>query len=255
MAVGNLTAPEIGCTDLIKACREAAAVGDPESVGDNGSVNEPCVAASTVCFGIVQGAYTEVSNRNAFDISLIKPSVYPPEYSFAFFNQRRVKEDLGAPVNFSISDPNVVQTFFGTTDDPMRRDISSLEHVLNSGLIVAMYYVIWITGVTGLVSKKFRSGWNTPDLLRSGPPAFHIFDLAMGGKDVATGQLNALESYKSEGPPSVRHVTAKAPESLAPVCYVFDIQLTCTPNQIQALADGSAVVHNFIVVEPRAESG
>jgi len=62
MAVGNLTAPEIGCTDLIKACREAAAVGDPESVGDNESVNEPCVAASTVCFGIVQGAYTEVSN-------------------------------------------------------------------------------------------------------------------------------------------------------------------------------------------------
>jgi hypothetical protein len=84
--------------------------------------------------------------------------------------------------------------------------------------------------------------------------AFHIFDRAMRGKDVATGQLNASESYNSEGPPSVRDVTAKAPESLAPVCYVFDIQLTCTSNQIQALADGTAVVHNFIVVEPRAEN-
>jgi hypothetical protein len=71
MAMGNLTAPEIGCTDLIKACREASAVGDPDSIGDNESVNELCVAASTVCFGIVQGAYTEVSN-----VSLIQVRSY-----------------------------------------------------------------------------------------------------------------------------------------------------------------------------------
>lgn len=30
--------------------------------------------------------------------------------------------------------------FFEGTGDPMRRDISSLEHVLESGLSVAMYY-------------------------------------------------------------------------------------------------------------------
>lgn len=81
-----------------------------------------------------------MSQRNAFDISLVKPAVYPPEYNFAFFNQRWVQEDLGARVNFTISDPNIVSAFFEGTGDPMRRGISSLEHVLDSGMSVALYY-------------------------------------------------------------------------------------------------------------------
>lgn len=83
---------------------------------------------------------SNTEQRNAFDISLINPAVYPPEYRFAFFNQRWVQEDLGVPVNWTVSDPNIVAKFFGETGDPMRRDISSLEHVLNSGISVAMYY-------------------------------------------------------------------------------------------------------------------
>ena len=85
-------------------------------------------------------SHANAAQRTAFDISLIKPAVYPPEYHFAFFNQRWVQEDLGVPVNFTISDANIVNAFFMGTGDPMRRDMSSLEHVLNSGLSLAMFY-------------------------------------------------------------------------------------------------------------------
>jgi hypothetical protein len=61
VALGNLTAPDVGCLDLIKACRAAAAAGDPDSIGNNPEVNTLCGQATAVCFGVVQGAYTAVS--------------------------------------------------------------------------------------------------------------------------------------------------------------------------------------------------
>jgi hypothetical protein len=33
----------------------------------------------------------------------------------------------------------------------------------------------------------------------------------------------------------------------------LDASFSCTPNQLQALADGSAVVENFIVVSPKPD--
>ncbi|PKS10109.1 hypothetical protein jhhlp_001859 [Lomentospora prolificans] len=294
MAIGNLTAPEVGCNDLIAACRQAAASQDPDNLGNNDAVNEVCAAATNVCYGVVQGAFTETSGRNPFDISLLTPAVYPPEYSFAFFNQRWVQEELGVPLNFTISDPNVANTFFGVTGDPMRRDVSSLEHVLDNGISVALYYgdldyrCNWFgvervslqmeyagassfreAGYTSIETNDSYSGGlvrqhgnvSFSRVYDAGHSAayyqpettYRIFDRAMGGKDVGTGKVSASDDYSSEGPQSARGVTSELPASRSPICYVYDIALTCTPNQISALADGSAVVKDFIVVEPAAE--
>lgn len=62
LVMGNLTAPEIGCYDRVKQCRKARAEGDPTSQGNNNTVNEACMAASTVCFDVVMGSYNAVSN-------------------------------------------------------------------------------------------------------------------------------------------------------------------------------------------------
>lgn len=62
MAAGNFTAPKTGCADLIKACRETANANDPGSFGTDAEANQACVAASTVCYGAVQGAFTEFSD-------------------------------------------------------------------------------------------------------------------------------------------------------------------------------------------------
>jgi len=60
-AMYNLTKPD-GCYDLIHQCRDAAAVGDPLGYGNNDTVNQICVAATELCFLIIQGQYSIYSN-------------------------------------------------------------------------------------------------------------------------------------------------------------------------------------------------
>ncbi|MBE3041384.1 hypothetical protein IMZ48_02130 [Candidatus Bathyarchaeota archaeon] len=332
MAMGNLTAPGTGCEDLIKKCRDVAKANDPDSLGNDAEANEDCTAATAVCFGVVQGAYTEVSDvstspyphasgcelttaqRSFFDISLPNLAVYPPEYRVAFFNQRWVQEHLGSPVNFTVTDPNIVSAFFEGTGDPMRRDISSLEHVLDSGVSLSLWYGdldyrcnceyhhpedwnafrggMCLTGaMIGFGAEAislqmeypeapaFRSAGYTPiqtnDTYTGGlarqhgnvsfsrifggghsaaayqpETVYRIFDRAMSGKDVGTGDVEVSEGYSSEGPETVFDVRHELPEPRETVCYLYDAPYTCTPNQIQALVDGTAVVVDFVVVEP-----
>ncbi|CAI4211272.1 unnamed protein product [Parascedosporium putredinis] len=295
MAVANITAPEVGCNDLIAACRKAADAEDPESKGNNDSVNEICATASQVCFGVVQGAFTALSGRSPFDISLVNPAVYPPEQSFMFLNQRWVQEALGVPLNFSISNDIITSTFFGITGDPMRRSVASIEHLLDNGVSVALYYgdldyrCSWFAGEDLSLAMDypgaaaFRKAGYTPiqtnDTYSGGfvrqhgnvsfarvfdaghaaafyqpETGYRIFDRAMSGKDIASGKTDADSDYSSEGPMSVRDVTSELPASRPIVCYTFDIGITCAENQIQALVDGSAVIKDYVVVEPTADA-
>ena len=79
---------------------------------------------------------------------------------------------------------------------------------------------------------------------------YRIFDRAMSGKDVGTGDVEVSEGYSSEGPETVFDVRHELPGARESVCYLYDAPYTCAPNQIQALVDGTAVVRDFIVVEP-----
>lgn len=85
-----------------------------------------------------------------------------------------------------------------------------------------------------------------------------IFMRASRGLDVATGKTpvrGAGTDYVTSGPKSVwdikTPVRPQAPEwcnpNYAPLWYV------CTANQIRALEDGTAVVKDGVVVEPRAD--
>lgn len=79
---------------------------------------------------------------------------------------------------------------------------------------------------------------------------YRIFDRAMSGRDVGTGE-EAEEGYSSEGPETVFDVRHELPESREIVCYLYDAPLTCTPNQLKALEEGTAVVKDFVVVDPK----
>jgi hypothetical protein len=68
------------------------------------------------------------------------PAIFPAETSTAFFNQRWVQQALGVPVNYTVSSNVVVQNFFGVTGDPMRRSKATLEHLLSTGVNVALLY-------------------------------------------------------------------------------------------------------------------
>lgn len=86
---------------------------------------------------------------------------------------------------------------------------------------------------------------------------YRIFQRSLFGQDIATGEIELASqtSYATEGPASVLNITNEVPASIKNVCVVFDVSATCTPEQTEALADGTAVVENFIVVKPRGRSG
>ncbi|KFH42341.1 Carboxypeptidase S1 A-like protein [Hapsidospora chrysogenum ATCC 11550] len=287
-----IEAPEEGCVALIDGCRSLAEEGDPQSFGLNETVNAACLAATDVCFNKVQGALQVYSDRSPFDITMVNISQYPPDYRTAFFNQRWVQEELGVPLNFTASSQAIVASFFTITGDPMVRTLSSLEHVLDSGVNVAMVYGDRYGGEDvslaldfptaesfhsagyepiatnasydgGLVreagslsfSRIFQAGHGVagyqPETM------YHVFGRAMSRRDVATGKVDLSETtdYASDGPRSVRNVTNELPEPELSVCHVDKAPISCTSEQLAALADGSALVEYGIVVEPEGTSG
>ncbi|KAK0649965.1 Alpha/Beta hydrolase protein [Cercophora newfieldiana] len=162
----NITMPG-GCADLITACRTAGSIGDPLETGGNQTVNEICGLATQFCFGLVQGAYTTYSNRNAFDIAYTMPATTPTDYLNAFYNQAWVQSALGVPVNFTLSSNLIINLFFTVTGDPMRRSLSDLEYLLQRGKRVALVYG----------DRDYRCNWPAAEnvslvMSHPGAPAF-----------------------------------------------------------------------------------
>lgn len=80
----------------------------------------------------------------------------------------------------------------------------------------------------------------------------------MSGHNVATGDvslLDANEAYRTVGPLNVRNITNELPDPIENICYVLQPAYTCTEEQLEALLDGSAEVHNWVVVDPAGSKG
>ncbi|RYO99253.1 hypothetical protein DL763_001617 [Monosporascus cannonballus] len=86
--------------------------------------------------------------------------------------------------------------------------------------------------------------------------AYQIFMRTVFAQDVATGTVSRADSpdYESQGPASVFDVKNELPSQPDPVCYVLQapLQLSCTPEQLEALRGGTAVVEDDVVVRPAA---
>lgn len=84
-----------------------------------------------------------------------------------------------------------------------------------------------------------------------------VFDRAMSRRDIATGEVDLTKKpeYATRGPSDVRNVTNEVPEPNENVCYVLNTVNTCTDEQLLALADGSATVKDWVVVEPKGTNG
>jgi len=82
-----------------------------------------------------------------------------------------------------------------------------------------------------------------------------IFNRVMSRRDLATGEVDLRKhtGYKTKGRKSVRDVRNKVPESPANTCFVRDAPLSCTDEQLMALAVGEAKVKDWVVVEPKGK--
>lgn len=75
-----------------------------------------------------------------------------------------------------------------------------------------------------------------------------IFDRVMSDKDVATGEINVGDApYSTEGPASSFEIQDVLPPPLDSECYTWIAADTCTEEQLAALANGTAIVQEYIV--------
>ncbi|KAM5346204.1 hypothetical protein ACJ41O_009209 [Fusarium nematophilum] len=84
-----------------------------------------------------------------------------------------------------------------------------------------------------------------------------IFERAMFGRDVATGEaaLAEVKDYSSEGKDDVSDVENELPEPIENVCYLLQPVLTCTEEQLEALRNGTAEIEGGVVVKPVGSRG
>jgi len=76
-------------------------------------------------------------------------------------------------------------------------------------------------------------------------------------QDVATGSISLgtgcdSENYTTTGPSSILDVKNVLPVSLPIQCYLWQLSTTCTPDQVEAVINGTAVVKDYIVIEPKS---
>ncbi len=79
----------------------------------------------------------------------------------------------------------------------------------------------------------------------------------MFNTDVATGKVSTTPGasiYASEGPESAWSVSAKpAPQNT--LCYLWDMQETCTPEQAAIFSNGSAITKDFVLIGYKLANG
>ncbi|ROT36136.1 carboxypeptidase S1 [Sodiomyces alkalinus F11] len=81
--------------------------------------------------------------------------------------------------------------------------------------------------------------------------AYRIFNRALFDRDIATGRVDtaANPDYATEGPEDTFHIRSEMPEQYEDYCYILSPS-TYGAAQIAALRDGSAVIKDYVMLEP-----
>jgi hypothetical protein len=79
------------------------------------------------------------------------------------------------------------------------------------------------------------------------------YDLARGQRNHSeppNGYISQSKHYQSQGLSSSWSIKNDLPPSPVPVCNLWAVGITCTDEQINAIANGTAETHNFLVTSP-----
>ncbi|KAI0427954.1 carboxypeptidase S1 [Xylaria sp. FL1042] len=79
--------------------------------------------------------------------------------------------------------------------------------------------------------------------------AFKMFQRALFNKDIATGTIDtaANPGYATNGTADTWAIKNEDPEDPVHFCYLWDVESTCTDEQIESIRDGSAVIVSGIL--------
>lgn len=214
-----------GCVDQLENC---VATG----------TNSVCAAADNFCLNYVENFYDEVTGRDEDDIRELEPDPYPPESYVRYLNDPTVQAAIGAYVNYT-EQSVAVASAFNTTGDDGRLDGTTTDvlALVEKGVIVTMVYgdadynSNWLGGEAVydsiLVPGSSTPGYvniSTSDLIVHGQAkqsgtftfariydsghevpyyqpltALAIFERAINGHDIATGQDQIDKEYVTVG--------------------------------------------------------
>ena len=105
-------------------------------------------------------------------------------------------------------------------------------------------------------SRVFQAGHEVP--YYQPETAFRIFQRAVSGVDIATGQISTTGSdlsssnssagqiYSTTGTSNAFDIKDTAPPQPVPTCYLWDMIETCLPSEKAAVLAGTAIVKDFI---------
>lgn len=215
-----------GCIDQLKNC---VATG----------TNAVCAAADYFCLNYVENFYDVVTGRDEDDIREFQPDAYPSESYVRYLNNATVQAAIGAFVNYTEQSVAVAGAFNSTGDDGrLDGTTTDVLALVEQGVSVTMIYgdadynSNWLGGEAVYNSIRVPGSSSTPgyvniltsDLIvhgqakQSGAFAFAriydsghevpyyqpltalaIFERAINGHDIATGQTQVDRDYVTVG--------------------------------------------------------
>ncbi|KAI0518326.1 carboxypeptidase S1 [Xylaria bambusicola] len=96
-------------------------------------------------------------------------------------------------------------------------------------------------------SRVYEAGHEIPSYQPE--TAYKMFQRALFNKDIATGTINtaANPDYATNGTADTWAIKNEDPEDPVHFCYLWDVEATCTEEQIESILDGSAVIISGIL--------
>lgn len=193
-----------GCLEQIQTCQALAAIGDPNFIGNNFTVNQACLSAYICEANLVEGAYLNVSNRNFYDIAAPTLDSFPPQYFNGYLSQSSVLGALGVPVNYSGYGNAIGQGFY-SIGDYARTDIrggylQDLAYLLENNVRVALIYgdrdyaCNWIGGENVSLNIPYSS---QQQFLAAGYAPIQVNSSYVGGLVRQYGNLSFSRVFES----------------------------------------------------------
>lgn len=100
-------------------------------------------------------------------------------------------------------------------------------------------------------SRVFQAGHEVPAYQPE--TAYQIFQRAMFGKDIATGNTALTNTYATQGKSSTFDIKNEAPPMPQPTCYVLSLASTCTNEQANSVLNGQGEVKNYILMDKNTQ--
>jgi len=227
---------------------------------------------------------------NRFDITHKATDPFPFTFYLGYLMREDVQREIGVPVNFTHTSDAVSSGFAATQDrfGPGYRE--DLGFLLGRGVRVTMMHgdrdfaCNWFGGeMTSLAveysgtakfhqagyakiqtndsfvggevrqhggfsfARVYEAGHESPAY--SPETSFRIFERTVRGVDIATGELPANQNYSSVGPAKSTTKTPNEGPGDPPICYLPTFN-GCTDDQIAALGNGTALVKDYLVIDP-----